>query len=92
MKVFVYSVLDRASGFYDRPFVARSDQEAVRSFGDIARDEKHPIGQHPDDYTLMRLGVFDDNTGAIEPQVPEKLFNAAEMLASRPEEEESCGQ
>ena len=47
MRLNVYCIFDRASGVYDRPWCARSDAEAVRSFTDIASDAEHPIGKHP---------------------------------------------
>lgn len=83
MKLFMFSIMDRASGVYDRPFVSRSDAEAVRSFTDIACDETHPVGAHPDDFTLFRVGVWDDTTGNIDPQAPEKVINGVEAVASR---------
>ena len=54
MILFSYSVFDRCSGAYDRPFFAISDAAAIRSFSDIAVAADHPIGAHPEDYTLFR--------------------------------------
>lgn len=82
MKHFMYSVFDRASGIYERPFCARSDMEAMRSFSDIAVSKDHPIGQHPDDYTLFRVGTYDDNKGQIVGEASEKIINGAEAVAS----------
>ena len=82
MRHFVYSIYDSASGIYMRPFVAATDQMASRSFTDIANDANHEIGRHPEDYTLFRLGLFDDNTGTIEPEAPTKVINALEAIAA----------
>ena len=49
----MYGVFDSASGVYDRPFVAISHGQAIRSFGDIAVAADHPIGQHPEDFSLV---------------------------------------
>lgn len=81
MRSFGYSVFDSASGVYDRPFFAGSDGLAVRSFGDIAVNADHPIGQHPADYTLFRVGSWDDNKGELVGESPVRLCNGVEMVA-----------
>lgn len=65
MRMFLYSVFDSCSGLYDRPFVAVADGAAIRSFGDIAVDAEHPVGVHPEHFSLFRLGEFDDNKGEV---------------------------
>lgn len=82
MRQFVYSIFDSASGVYDKPTFANSDAEIIRAFGDICASADHPIGMHPDDYTLMRIGEFDNNTGEIKPEVPVKLINGLESVAT----------
>lgn len=81
MKWMMFSIFDRASGAYDRPFVQRSENEAMRSFGDICMDDKHPIGQHPEDYTLYHVGIWNDNTAVIEPGDATKVMNGAEAVS-----------
>lgn len=81
MRMNVYSVFDRASGVYDRPWCAHSDQAAARSFSDVACDADHPVGKHPDDFTLFRVGTWHDESGEIGAQVPEKVINGAEAVA-----------
>ena len=82
MQFNVYAVFDTASGIYDRPFVMQSDGQALRAFGDIAVDAEHPIGKHPEDYSLFRLGMFNDNTGEISATGKECLATALEMVAA----------
>lgn len=82
MKLHMYSIYDRASGVYDRPFVGQTDAAAQRSFSDVALDKSHPIGKHPGDFTLMRLGSWNDNTGKIEGCMPEKVANGLECVAA----------
>ena len=55
MRLNAYSIFDTASGLYDRPNFINSDAQAIRMFGDICMDEKHPIGQHPEDYSMFAL-------------------------------------
>lgn len=80
MKQNIYSIFDSAAGAYMRPFFAISDALALRSFGDICCDADHPVGQHPKDYTLFRVGIFDDNNGQLIPETPEALRNGLTMV------------
>lgn len=70
MKNILYAVFDSKAKFFERPFAARSDGEATRSFQDICTDKRHPVGMHPEDYTLFRVATFDTDSGVV---VPEKL-------------------
>ncbi len=82
MKFNVYSIYDTASGLYSRPFFTQSDGEAVRSFQDIATDETHPVGKHPEDYSLFRIGLFDDGCGLLTNEQNDCLVTGVEMVAA----------
>lgn len=81
MKLNAYTIYDVASGTYMRPFFAQADGEAIRGFKDIACDADHSVGKHPEDYTLFRIGEFNDNTGKMAGETPEKLATALEMVS-----------
>ncbi len=82
MLMHVYSFYDTASGSYMRPFVAQADGEATRVFMDLVSDPEHPIGKHPEDYSIFRLGSFNDQSGDIGPEDPiECLSTGLEMVA-----------
>lgn len=82
MKLNIYSIFDQACGLYSRPFFTQSDGEAIRSFTDISTDAEHPIGKHPEDYTLYRLGIFDDQNGLLTNEENTSLATALERVAS----------
>lgn len=84
MKWNIYTVYDSCAGIYQRPFVAHSDGEAVRSFGDIANDKEHPIGHHPEHYSLFRLGTFSDQDASINTEAKECLASAHEIISQPP--------
>ncbi len=88
MKLNAYSIYDQASGLYSRPYYTQSDADAIRSFGDITIDADHPIGKHPEDYTLYRLGIFDDTTGLLTNEENSSLATALELVAAS---RKSCG-
>lgn len=60
------TVYDTKAGIYDRPFVARSNGEAIRGFSDAINDAKTTIGKHPEDFNLMEIGIYNDQTGEVD--------------------------
>lgn len=82
MKLNIYSVYDVATQAYKTPWFSQADGEAMRGFKDVCSDAEHPMGQHPEDYTLFRMGTFNDNTGKIEGEVPEKLLTGLQVVAA----------
>lgn len=81
MKLNAYTIFDSASGLYNRPFFNGSDGEAKRAFADISMDATHPIGQHPEDYSLHRIGIFDDNNAKLTPEKNECLITSLEAIS-----------
>ncbi len=81
MKLNAYTIFDSASGLYNRPIFTNSDGEAKRTFVDIATDADHPIGKHPEDYSLHRIGIFDDNNAELIPEKNECLITALEAVS-----------
>lgn len=81
MKVNVYSIFDTATGLYMRPFFAESDGQALRGFKDVATDADHPVGKHPEDYTLFRIGTFDDFKGHLGFEDPQSLKTALAVVS-----------
>ncbi len=81
MKLNMYSIFDTASGLYSRPYFTQTDGEAIRSFSDIANDASHPVGVHPADYTLFRIGIFDDNNGKLINEDNSSLTNALQEIS-----------
>lgn len=59
----VFSIKDTKLGVYMQPFQLQHTGQALRTFEDIARDEKSTIYKHPSEYTLYQIATFDDETG-----------------------------
>jgi hypothetical protein len=75
MKKVYYAVYDRKSETYSAPFLEVKDGTAIRAVQDLVMSNPdHPFAKHPGDFSLHRLGVFEDESGTIEglPK-PEKL-------------------
>lgn len=79
-KLYVYSVYDAKVKYFHNPMVMRNRGEALRSWEQVANDEKSSICAHPSDFSLMELGEFDDQTGKIDLlPVPESLGLAVQF-------------
>ena len=65
MKKLLYVTYDSKAEIYTTPFYMLNEGSAVRSFIDIANDKSHPIGQHPEDYTLFCIGEYDEIEGVV---------------------------
>jgi len=65
MKLF--AVRDKKAQYFLKPFFARNEGEASRSFVDACHDTQTPLAHHPEDYDLYLIGGFDDETGSLKP-------------------------
>lgn len=77
------AVRDRASETFGTPFFTVSVGAAHRSFRDEVnrKDDGNQLYQHPEDFSLWRLGAWDDSTGH---------FEAGEHVASKIVEASDC--
>jgi len=67
----VYTIYDDAAKAYMQPFMFQTDGLAVRAFQDnINSDKSNNISEHPEQFTLFKVGEFDDSTGAISTYEP----------------------
>ena len=82
MKVNLYAVFDRCSGVYDGPIPGRADAEMIRGFTQQCLNPDSQLGKSPDDFTLFKVGSWNDGTAELEDFAPEKLLNGAEAIAA----------
>ena len=64
----IVSVRDTAAEAFGRPMYLQSLGVAIRSFTDeVNREDKdNQLFNHPDDFDLYDLGVFDDSIGKYQ--------------------------
>lgn len=60
-----YAVYDSKVNVYEQPFPMRTRGEALRSWVDIVNDNKTKFNKHPEDFTLMELGEYDEEKGVF---------------------------
>lgn len=81
MKLQIYTVFDTASGVYMRPFFMQADGQATRFFGDECLNADSDLGRHPEDYSLVSLGTYDDNKAELVPEGVRVIATGLEMVA-----------
>lgn len=71
MKHLMFSVFDQKAMAFLPPWIMPREEQALRTFSDCCNSNEHQFGVHPEDYTLFRLGMWDDDdakfTGEITP-------------------------
>lgn len=85
MKLNVYSIFDSKVQAYSQPFFSQTHGAAIRAFTDHVNEDNTPANKHPDDFTLVCLGTFDDQDGTIAGQQLVKLGIAAEYKRPDPQ-------
>jgi len=63
MKTYVFSIYDSKAVAFLPPFFLPQKGMAVRAFTDCCTKQGHNFNMHPEDYTLVLLGEFDDANG-----------------------------
>lgn len=82
MKFFIISVRDRAADVFSRPTFHSSIGAAVRSFGDEVNraDKDNVFYNHPEDFELFELGLFDDQTGTFDTHLPSQVAIGKDLV------------
>jgi len=62
----IYTVFDSKADSFSPPVVYDNDQVAMRACGHALLSGDSPVSNFPRDYSLFRIGVFDEDGGAVE--------------------------
>jgi len=65
-KMIVCSVYDSKVKAFARPFFQKTVGEALRSFGEVVNDSSTQLYKYSEDFCLMHLGEWDEETGFFE--------------------------
>jgi len=79
MKMFVFSVRDKAAEAFLPPMFFRSSGEAERAFVSAVRSPEHQFSKHVGDYSLYRLGSWDDASGLFVGVDPELILSGLQV-------------
>lgn len=89
MKQLVYAMYDSKAEVYSRPMYMVNDATAVRNFVNACLDERSQMYSDPADFTLFRLGEWDDVTGLFsEEEMSVNLGNGLSLMTQHFEQKE----
>ena len=83
MKMMIFAVRDELNGF-GQLFTAPTEAFAKRDMSAAVNNDKSnsAIAYSPKDFSLYKLGVFDDTTGVVESlTVPEFIVRGSDLIA-----------
>lgn len=84
MRVNVYAIHDVKAGAFLQPWFAPTHAMAFRNIEKSMRTPNSPFSDFPADFTLFKVGEFEDDTGEISPVVPiESLGNFLQFVSSQ---------
>lgn len=81
MIIKIFAVFDSKADAFNSPFFIMNEGQAIRGFTDAVNDKNNPIGQHPEDYSLFRIGDYNDSNAALTPENPTALIIGVECLS-----------
>lgn len=81
MKYTVCAIRDRAADVFSQPFFVASTGQAIRSFGDAVNGDAKDsaVCQHPEDFDLYFLGLFNDEDGSFICEPPKQIAIGKDM-------------
>lgn len=83
MKFHCYSLLDQALNTFSYPFPAATDNEARRIVRLAAQDALTTLHKSPDDFTLYKIGVFNNDTGEFKSfSLPVQLDRVTSLISN----------
>lgn len=75
------SVFDEKTQVHGPIVMERSASSAVRGFADhIKANRNELIAAHPEDFSLVKVGEFDEESGVITPCAPQLVITARAAL------------
>ena len=80
MTYYTFSIYDTKAQNYHVPYFLKNEAIAIRQFGDMVNDPDTTINKHPEDYTLFKLGSWDDqNSKFTQEKTPKALGTGVEF-------------
>lgn len=78
MILHVYTIFDGKAGTYHTPFFAHNDEVAKRHIRTVCGEDTE-LARHHADFSLYRLGQWDDGRAIFETQLPDIIANVTEL-------------
>lgn len=81
MRHVMLVIRDVKSDVFGRPFFAKTEGEAVRTFEDTINDANpnNLMHKHPEDFALFTVGTFDDTEAVFVTHIPKILIEGIQV-------------
>lgn len=66
MKVQAYVIYDSKAKIYNKPFYFINNEVALRAAIDLVSDLSTDVGKNPQDFSMYRIGTFDDESAQFD--------------------------
>lgn len=83
MVTMIFSIFDKKTNVYGRPFFAHNEGHAIRLMDDELRQGEGVMSNHPEDFQLCRIGKFDDSNGALEVDIVRVVIELLSLVVSK---------
>lgn len=77
-KQLVFVAHDLKADMTMTPFFALHEGQALRSWEEACNDANAPMCKWPSDFRLLKIGIYDDSTGALEGHAPVQVALATD--------------
>lgn len=68
MEHSLFAIYDSKAKAYQRPFTMINEEVAVRAIQDALTEPTCDFAKYPSDYTLFKIGTYDEQTSEIKPE------------------------
>ncbi len=62
----LYVIYDAKAQMYNKPFSMQNDSVAMRACTDLANDPNTETCRHAEDFTLFKIGTYEDTNAEIQ--------------------------
>jgi hypothetical protein len=76
----IFSIKDIKTGTHNPPFYQKNVGEASRTFEKLCNDKTSILNEYPEDFVLLKLGNFCDETGELIASTPSIIGTASQYL------------
>ncbi len=84
MNTSIYCIKDEIAEIFLPPITFNRDNEAIRMFANCVNSPNHSFAKNPADYTLYKVGDFDNNKGSVKPEAKQiKLASGEDLVLDK---------
>lgn len=79
MKIKMFSIYDVKSEIHHPPHYCHTTGHAIRHFTTLFSQQETTFAKFPEDFRVMEVGEFDDQTGKVTPKEPHLIAQGTEL-------------